>query len=53
MFLDNAGIYEEGRKLTIKNYVINGTFKVDLASLFPLELFYLVTGISGKTTLLR
>eukprot|EP00093_Oithona_nana_P009758 09758.XXX_496765_495461_1 [CDS] Oithona nana genome sequencing. len=53
IFLDHAGIYEEDRKLTIKNYVANGTFKVDLASLFPLELLYLVTGINGKATLLR
>ena len=53
MFLDHAGIYEKGRRLTMKNYVVNGTFKVDLASLLPLELFYLVTGINGKSTLLR
>ena len=53
IFMDHAGVFEEERKLTIKNYVVNGTFKVDLASLCPLELFYLVTGINGKATLLR
>ena len=53
IFLDHAGIYEEDRKLTIKNYVVNGTCKVDLLSLLPLEIFYLITGINGRSTILR
>jgi hypothetical protein len=53
MFLDTSGIYETKRKETIINFVKNGTFKKDILSLFPLDLFYLVTGFTGRATLLR
>ena len=52
-FLDDAGIFETKRSLTMRNYVKNGTFKRDLASLFPSDLLYFVTGFQGKATLLR
>ena len=47
-FLDEAGIYETERKKTMRNYVKNGTFKKDLASLLPLDIFYLASGFTGK-----
>lgn len=53
MFLDEQGIYESKRSETIRNFVKNGTFKVDLASLLPLDLLYLATGFNGRSALLR
>ena len=53
-FLDEAGIYEKDRGKTIRNFIRGkGTFKVDLVSLLPLDLFYFVTGFTGRASLLR
>ena len=43
-FLDEAGIFEKNRGKTIRNFIRNGTFKVDMASLLPLDLLYFATG---------
>lgn len=52
-YLDEAGIYEKKRRLTAKNYVKNGSFKRDLLSLLPLDVFYWASGFTGRATLLR
>ena len=53
MFLDKFGIYESNRKETIKNFIKSKTFRLHMASLFPLDLFYLASGFVGRASLLR
>jgi len=38
---------------TRKNYYRSSEFRLDIASLLPLDIFYIVTGIFGKAPLLR
>ena len=44
MFLDNSGIYETSRKECAKNYIKNGDFKVDIISVLPFEVIYVLLG---------
>ena len=44
MFLDNSGIYETNRKECAKNYIKNGDFKVDIISVLPFEIIYVLLG---------
>ena len=40
MYLDPSGIYETNRKLTLTNFIKQGTFKHDAFSLLPLDYIY-------------
>ena len=53
MFLNDSGIFERDRRLIVRNYVKKGTFRRDLLSLLPLDVFYLVLGFEGRSTFLR
>ena len=53
MFLNDSGIFERDRRLIVRNYVKKGTFRHDLLSLLPLDVFYLVLGFDGRSTFLR
>ena len=42
MYLDPHGIYERSRKKTFLNFVKAGSFKLDAASLLPLDWIYVI-----------
>jgi hypothetical protein len=52
-FIGRYGIYEKDRKVITKHYMKEGTFKRDIASLAPLEIFYFATGFTGRAVLFR
>ncbi|CAH1780519.1 unnamed protein product [Owenia fusiformis] len=50
----NQGMLEHNPKETRKHYIKKKDFKLDVASLLPLDFFYFLTGLSnGRATLLR
>ena len=53
MFLNESGIFERDRKKIVRNYVQKGTFRKDLLSLLPLDIFYLALGFNGRSAFLR
>ena len=53
MFLNESGIFERDRKKIVRNYVQKGTFRKDLLSLLPLDIFYLALGFKGRSAFLR
>ena len=53
MFLNQSGIFERDRRLIMRNYVKKGTFRRDLLSLLPLDIFYLALGFEGRSAFLR
>ena len=53
MFLDPSGIYETNRKECAKNYIRYGDFKVDILSVIPFEVVYILLGVRGWTTIFR
>ena len=53
MFLDPSGIYETNRKECAKNYIRYGDFKVDILSVIPFEVVYILLGVKGWTTIFR
>ena len=53
MFLNDSGIFERDRRSIVRNYVKKGTFRRDLLSLLPLDIFYLVLGFDGRSAFLR